>query len=433
MASFNITGPITVGQALINSETGIVGSNGSIQVTSGSAVTLSDNSGVLVAGDLLASAGAGIRGVNLNRTNIAITEGANIVTTGSGSSAHTALYLPVGDLLRLTSAGNIQSAFRGIDVLTSNNDARLELILSGRITTADEAVQVLATGAGSQIDVVHSGDILSNFDAVELLGGSATDIFLGNSGLIEGKTGGVRVSTANEIIVNNSGTITGDGFSLNLTGTVATSMVDNSGDLIGLVDMSDGADVLRNSGLIDGDVLLGAGDDVFNTRWGTTTGDITTGDGNDVVRGSQGNDDIDGQNDDDEIHGYGGDDMLLGGAGFDTIRGGSGDDEIDGGGRSDLLIGGKGDDTITGAGGDDTFVMRRVGNGDDEVTDFQDGSDVVDLTGLGLQNFNKFDQTGAMSNDFDAVVIDLALAGGSGSLRLVGVQVADMDATDFLF
>ena len=69
---------------------------------------------------------------------------------------------------------------------------------------------------------------------------------------------------------------------------------------------------------------------------------------------------------------------------------------------------------MTGGGGGDTFVIRRVGNGDDEVTDFQNGSDVVDLSVLGIQNFNELNNTlAALSQDQDSVIIDLEAAGGS--------------------
>jgi hypothetical protein len=51
-----------------------------------------------------------------------------------------------------------------------------------------------------------------------------------------------------------------------------------------------------------------------------------------------------------------------------------------------------------------------------------------------VQNFNQLNNVfGALTQDSDAVVVDLAAAGGSGSVRLVGVTLADMDASDFIF
>jgi hypothetical protein len=89
---------------------------------------------------------------------------------------------------------------------------------------------------------------------------------------------------------------------------------------------------------------------------------------------------------------------------------------------------------MTGGGGGDVFVIRRVGNGDDEVTDFQNGADVVDISALGVQNFNALNNVfGALSQDTDSVIIDLEAAGGSGSIRLMGMTLADMDASDFIF
>ncbi len=45
----------------------------------------------------------------------------------------------------------------------------------------------------------------------------------------------------------------------------------------------------------------------------------------------------------------------------------------------DTLDAGPGNDLLTGASGSDVFVFRD-GDGDDEITDFEPGSDVIDVT-----------------------------------------------------
>ena len=54
---------------------------------------------------------------------------------------------------------------------------------------------------------------------------------------------------------------------------------------------------------------------------------------------------------------------------------------LNGGANDDDLIGQDGDDTLTGGSGADEFVFDD-GDGDDTVTDFQNGSDQFDLTAV---------------------------------------------------
>ena len=96
------------------------------------------------------------------------------------------------------------------------------------------------------------------------------------------------------------------------------------------------------------------------------------------VRGSMEDDKLTGNKYDNKLYGNMGDDTLMGGAGDDTIRGGKDDDEIDGGDGDDMIQGDKGDDELTGGDGDDTFILME-GDGDDEITDFEQGDDTIQL------------------------------------------------------
>lgn len=99
----------------------------------------------------------------------------------------------------------------------------------------------------------------------------------------------------------------------------------------------------------------------------------------------------------DFLLGYDGNDTITGGAGHDTLRGddgrdrligGAGDDWMFGGAGSDVLIGGTGRDFMTGGGGKDRFVfesLRDMPKGSslpDEIIDFRQGQDVIDLRGI---------------------------------------------------
>ena len=65
----------------------------------------------------------------------------------------------------------------------------------------------------------------------------------------------------------------------------------------------------------------------------------------------------------------------------DTIDGGDGNDTIYGQEGNDTITGGAGDDVMSGGIGDDIFVLAD-GSGSDVATDFEIGSDLLDVTGL---------------------------------------------------
>ncbi|MBC6437848.1 MAG: calcium-binding protein, partial [Rhodobacteraceae bacterium] len=83
---------------------------------------------------------------------------------------------------------------------------------------------------------------------------------------------------------------------------------------------------------------------------------------------------------DDRLQGGSGNDALWGGRGKDVLWGGSGNDTLDGGSGNDRLVGGRGDDRLTGGAGADTFVFYD-GHGNDTITDFTRGTDVIRFRG----------------------------------------------------
>lgn len=100
--------------------------------------------------------------------------------------------------------------------------------------------------------------------------------------------------------------------------------------------------------------------------------------GNDVIRGNlgfdqvyagRGRDTVYGGDDADHLRGEAGNDVLFGGAGTDVVSGYDGKDRVDGG---------SGDDEVAGGAGADTFVFRR-GDGSDEIIDFTEGVDRIEI------------------------------------------------------
>jgi Ca2+-binding RTX toxin-like protein len=157
---------------------------------------------------------------------------------------------------------------------------------------------------------------------------------------------------------------------------------------------------------------------------------ILGGNGNDTINGGSDDDILDGEDGNDTIFGGKGDDTVDGGLNSDTIFGGSGDDTINGGNGSDTISGGKGDDMLTGGGGSDVFVLSRH-DGNDVITDFQDGSDILDFTVFGLGSKAAVQ---AAATEIDAgLLFDLSDYGGSGTLLIENMTTADFTGADFIY
>jgi Ca2+-binding RTX toxin-like protein len=125
---------------------------------------------------------------------------------------------------------------------------------------------------------------------------------------------------------------------------------------------------------------------------------IDSGDGDDVITGSDdfsemidgddGNDTITGGGGDDTIDAGDGNDLVTGGAGLDSILGGNGQDIIDGGTGNDTIDAGDGQDSVLGGDGDDSI---NSGDGADDVNggagaDFVNGNSGVDVLDGGADN-----------------------------------------------
>ena len=150
--------------------------------------------------------------------------------------------------------------------------------------------------------------------------------------------------------------------------------------------------------------------------------------GHDRVFGGEGDDRLEGGDEPDDLYGEEGDDSLFGGEGGDRLFGGEGTDTLEGGAGEDWLVGGEGNDTLTGGAGADTFVFTPD-HGDDTITDFSDGEDLIDLSALeGLVGFDQLN----IETYGSTTVIDLPCCGGE-LIRLEGIDADDLDAADFVF
>ncbi|ARO30643.1 MULTISPECIES: calcium-binding protein [unclassified Rhizobium] len=153
---------------------------------------------------------------------------------------------------------------------------------------------------------------------------------------------------------------------------------------------------------------------------------ITTGAGNDIIRGYSGNDQLNGGDGDDQISGGAGNDVLRGGAGNDTI--GDGDAGVAAGVVYDIDAG-DGDDTVVV--GNDFYGFANSG-----IIDGGAGIDKLhasDLTGITIQNFEILESqidiiaTAAQFESFDKITYS-EMPGGEN--LAVTLKLADDDHAD---
>ena len=121
------------------------------------------------------------------------------------------------------------------------------------------------------------------------------------------------------------------------------------------------------------------------------------------------------KSDNDVLSGEDGDDILFGGVGDDSLSGGKGDDTLEGGTGNDTLVGGEGRDTFVGTPGGSVLL----------ITDFENGSDLLDLT-----QFDLVDANTAVSTAQSGSVI-LSFADGT-QIRLEGIDLGDFGFEDVL-
>ncbi|MCG6904790.1 MAG: M10 family metallopeptidase C-terminal domain-containing protein [Rhodobacter sp.] len=301
----------------------------------------------------------------------------------------------------------------GIQSLSSSQS----ISVAGLVTGNDGIVH-----SGGTFSLSNSGSIIGSFGDGLNVDSSSGNIV--NTGLIESTFFGSGVILDNSTTtgsfaptLRNFGTIRAQ-FTAILGDSSNRDTILNYGAVIGDIQVQGENDYVLNAGTVEGKVLLGFGNDIYDGRGGTVSERVDGGAGDDTyiiddptillvesvfsgtdtvqsavsytladnfeileligsdntggtgnseanfLIGNAGRNQLFGLDGNDDINGKQGDDYLDGGKGNDTMAGGSGNDDIFGRRGADLIVGGQGDDSLRGNRGDDTIQGQ---DGDDRI------------------------------------------------------------------
>ena len=171
-----------------------------------------------------------------------------------------------------------------------------------------------------------------------------------------------------------------------------------------------GNDIFRGTNITDNYSALDGNDRVYGNGGNDS---LDGGDGNDIIYGGNDNDTLDGGLRHDRLNGDNGNDLLLGNDGNDILNGGAGDD---------TLNGGLGNDRYNGGAGADTFIIGP-GLGLDMIQRFEDGTDIIELQGIGFDDL-------ALVSSGSSTLIGVA-ATGEALATLSGINVSLVGMDDF--
>ena len=313
-----------------------------------------------------------------------------------------------------------------------------------------------------------------------LRGGAGTDTLIGHGGAdsMDGGDDGDIYGIDNLDTVTDTGTSGYDAAQIHSTVGIYLGLSGWSG--LERIDGNIGNDTIDGSGYGTALFMFGANgnDHLIGTTYNDTLAGgngndrLFAGDGADTLLGGGGADTLFGQGgadyldggEDGDIYSIDGDDTIVdtgssgydaaqigstlgvainmtGWSGLEQINGNTGNDTIDasgygtslvmlGGDGSDSLIGSSGNDTMFGGNDADVFVFN-AGFGADQISDFEDGTDMIDFSGhAGVTSISDLVIT-QHANGTDTVVT--LAAGGGDQIILTQTIATDMTADDFVF
>ncbi|HVI30190.1 calcium-binding protein [Hansschlegelia sp.] len=172
--------------------------------------------------------------------------------------------------------------------------------------------------SGDFSNIVNDGAIFVNGWGVTISAADGT--YFSNSGAVTSGSSALFCSGSSGVVISNSGTLRSSSYAIQVS-SGGTIQLTNSGTIEGDSYFGNASTTFRNSGHVEGDVMLaGSGGNLFDGRGGTVSGAIISGGGADrLIAGNDGA----------SIGGGGGNDTISGGAGIDFLDGGDGNDTLD--------------------------------------------------------------------------------------------------------
>ena len=260
----------------------------------------------------------------------------SIVTTDLIQTADSTPAIGVPDLLNLLIA-------QGVVVSAQGASAPAISAAGVRGTIAGQVFSVAGEGINStgdvQLTIEATGSVYSTQHAAVYVNASLPAWSqIVNLGVLSGWIGFDAPSVA-YMAFTNSGTITGVNDAYSFSSSTSTTLV-NTGMLSGIASyhsLGTSNDSVVNSGVMDGRIFMGAGQDSLDAADALASVYAFGEDGNDVLIGSGHDDSMFGGNQDDLLRGNAGDDYIGGDAGNDTLEGGLGADTLDGGANTDTV------------------------------------------------------------------------------------------------
>ncbi|MGH6737144.1 MAG: calcium-binding protein [Methyloceanibacter sp.] len=297
---------------------------------------------------------------------------------GVSSNQNGSIFINNGNVF----SGNTGVDFTGANQLITNN-------ATGSIVASDVGMSIESAG----VTIINHGTIHGSNEFGVDFKPATEDFTLSNTGSIYGRDIGVLMgSDLDGGVISNSGLIRSDtfGIGINHNGGDVTLITNTGGTIKGTdaaIFILEGRLSLKNTGTIVGDIESddttgNVNDSIVNS--GKILGQVLLGAGNDVFNGKSGKFPV----------------VVFGEEGNDTLIGGRGKDQLDGGADNDLIRGGRGKDLLTGGNDSDLFDFNTIkdslkGGKRDKILDFTRGEDDIDLKGIdaktgvsGNQKFN---------------------------------------------
>jgi len=332
--------------------------------------------------------------------------------------------------------------------------------VSGVVSADDIALRLM----GQKAYGVNVGNIAAENIAVELRGGLDAQFWNENGEITSIEGTGILAHGSVEIGNREGGEITAGKIGIHIRSEAGdkskfTNSAVTSGGEYGFVGGA-GREIVQNWGTLSGDVVLGSGNDTFS---------IWNNNYNGLVFGGRGNDTLKVTNDWAWTGGTPPEEYLPSfeasqfiekqGGGYDTVvtfydwvlgegferlllkwdynsnaTGNASDNVIVGNDGNNRISGVSGDDSLTGRAGSDTFVFGD-GYGKDTIWDFrqdlwpEDGEDLIDLSGLtGVSDYQDL-----LSNHVRQSRNGVIVHSGEDKLLICDFELSDLDENQFYF